>query len=181
LGQKDASNVKPIPNSSQAGAMREGAIDAAWVPEPWGARLIAETGATLIGQEKDLWPGNTFSLTVIVTTPQFLADHTDVVEKILRVHHEWTIRLWQDHQGIYRKQLNDALEKLGSKRLPDDVMDAAMSRTQFTDDPLPDTFATMAQWAYDLEVVRTKPDLSGLFATDLIKRVVAASSVATQP
>ena len=32
LGQPDASNVKTIPNSSQSGAMRDGAIDAAWVP-----------------------------------------------------------------------------------------------------------------------------------------------------
>jgi NitT/TauT family transport system substrate-binding protein len=179
LGQKDASNVKPIANSSQSGAMREGAIDAAWVPEPWGARLIAETGATLIAEEKDLWPGKEFSLTVIITTPQFLADHADVVEKILQVHHQWTVRLSQ-HPEQYQQQLNDELAKLAGKPLPVDILQAAISRTEFTDDALPDTFAAMSQWAYDLEVVKSKPDLTGLFATDLIKKIVGSGST-TKP
>jgi NitT/TauT family transport system substrate-binding protein len=171
LGEPDASNVKEVRNSQQSGMMARGLIDAAWVPEPWGARLISETGAVLVGQEKDVWPNHLFSLTVIVTTPRFLAAHPDVVKEILSVHHGWTRRLSVD-SGQYADQLNDALAGLGGKRLPGDVLRTALSRTVFTDDPLPETFKTVEQWSYDLKFINSAPDLTGLFETGIIQAIV---------
>jgi NitT/TauT family transport system substrate-binding protein len=179
LGQPDADNVKGIPNSQQSGLMARGAIDAAWEPEPWGARLIDQTGAVLVGEEKDLWPNHEFSLTVVVTTPDFLANHSDVLEKILTVHRTWTARLRQNPTN-YAGQLNDALVALGGKKLPENVMQDALKRTEFTDDPLPDTFATMEQWSYNLKFIKSAPPLTGLFATDIINKLDQAPA-ATQP
>src|SRR4051812_5340402 len=65
LKQTNADNVIPIANSEQAAMMARGDIDAAWAPEPWGSRLIAEQSATLVAEEKDLWPGKEFVLTVV--------------------------------------------------------------------------------------------------------------------
>src|SRR5437868_9019709 len=56
LGQKDQSNVIAVPNAEQAAMMSGGQIDASWAPEPWGSFLVAQAGAKVIGQEKDLWP-----------------------------------------------------------------------------------------------------------------------------
>lgn len=179
LGQPDADNVKGIPNSQQSGLMARDAIDAAWEPEPWGARLIDQTGAVLIGEEKDLWPNHEFSLTVVVTTPDFLQNHPDVLETILAVHRTWTQRLKQNPLN-YADQLNDALVSLGGKKLPGTVMQDALKRTEFTDDPLPDTFATMEQWSYDLKFIKSAPPLTGLFATDILQKLDAAPA-ATQP
>lgn len=179
LGQADADNVKGIPNSQQSGLMACGAIDAAWVPEPWGARLMDETGAVLVGEEKDLWPNHEFSLTVVVTTPDFLAAHPEVIEKILSVHHTWTQRL-RENPLQYADQLNDALAALGGKKLPEAVMRGALQRTEFTDDPLPDTFATMEQWSFGLKFIKSAPPLSGLFQTDIMRKLDEAPA-ATQP
>jgi NitT/TauT family transport system substrate-binding protein len=179
LGQPNADNVKEVRNSQQSGMMARGLIDAAWVPEPWGARLISETGATLIGEEKDLWPNHEFSLTVVVTTPEFLAAHSDIVEKFLAVHHHWTQRLNADPTQ-YAAQLNDALVTLGGKKLPVDVMQSALARTKFTDNPLPETFATMEQWSHNLKFISSAPDLTGLFATDIIGKMTGATAT-TQP
>jgi NitT/TauT family transport system substrate-binding protein len=173
LGQSDA-NILAIPNAQQSGAMARGQIDAAWAPEPWGARLISETGATIVAQEKEIWPGNRFALTVIVTTPKFLAEHPDVVGKILAVHHQWTVRL-QTNPAAYADQLNDALAALAGKKLPADILKGAMDRTEFTDDPLPETFATMAQWSADLKYIKSVPDLSGLFETGIMRKIEAGS------
>ena len=65
---------------AQAAMFARGDIDAAWVPEPWGQRLVTESGATLLAEEKDLWPDKQFLLTLVVTTPDFLAKHPDVVQ-----------------------------------------------------------------------------------------------------
>jgi NitT/TauT family transport system substrate-binding protein len=170
LGEPGANNVLPIPNSQQAGMMLRGKIDAAWTPEPWASRLIAETGAVLIGQERYLWPGGKFSLTVVVTTPRFLAEHPDVVEKILTVHHEWTTRL-NENPHAYSDQLNTALAALTGMKLPVSVLQSAMDRTLFTDDALQQTFVTMGQWSADLKFIPAPPDLTGLFQTDIIRKL----------
>ena len=179
LGEADSDNVKEVRNSQQSGMMARGLMDAAWVPEPWGARLINETGAVLVGEERDLWPAHEFSLTVVVTSPEFLAAHPDVIEKILTVHHQWTQRLKAD-PGQYADQLNSALVALGGKRLPADVMRGALARTEFTDDPLPATFSTMEQWSHDLKFISSAPPLTGLFETGIMTKLTGGPAT-SQP
>ena len=48
LHSEDANNVQAIPNAEQLAMMSRGQIDAAWAPEPWGARLEAEAGGKII-------------------------------------------------------------------------------------------------------------------------------------
>jgi NitT/TauT family transport system substrate-binding protein len=179
LGQDNADNVLPIPNSQQSGLMAGGKIDAAWVPEPWGEILIQQDNAVLIAEEKDLWPNKQFTLTVVVTTPQFLADHPDAVAKVLGVHHQWTQRLQSD-PAKYAQQLGDALSALSAgKKISPQILTDSLNHTQFTDDPLPDTFATMAQWSVDLKFIHAPPDLTTLFETGIIKQIAGASPATT--
>ena len=161
LGQADTDNVLAIPNADQASTMARGKIDAAWVPEPWASALQRSAGATVIGAEKDLWPAKTFALTVIVTTPEYLAAHRDVVEKLLAVHRDWTAKLSAD-PAKYAQPLDDALAELSKHRLPAGVVADSLKNVKFTDDPSPATFEADAQWAFDLGFAKDKPDLSGL-------------------
>jgi NitT/TauT family transport system substrate-binding protein len=179
LGQPDADNIVAIPNSQQSGLMERGKIDAAWAPEPWGSRLINDTGAILIGEEKDLWPDHEFTLTVIVTTPKFLAEHPDIIQKVLTVHSRWTARLQANPQQ-YAGQLNDALGALTGKKLPDAVLAGALARTKFTDAALPATFASLGQWSADQQFIKSAPDLTGLFETGIIQSIDAGQP-ATRP
>jgi NitT/TauT family transport system substrate-binding protein len=180
LHQSDLSNVMAVSNAEQSALMARGQIDAAWVPEPWGARLIAETGARLVAEEKDLWPGGRFALTVVVTTPEFLAAHPDVVEKLLAVHHRWTERLRAD-PGKYAPELAKALVGLTGKDLPAGVTEQALRRVEFTDDPLPETFGRMGEWSYELGFLRREPRLDRLTDTGILRRVAAAAGPTTRP
>jgi NitT/TauT family transport system substrate-binding protein len=137
-------------------------IDAAWAPEPWASRLIAEDSATLVAEENDLWPNHQFALTVVVARPDFLRDHKDIVDKILAVHHQWTVKLATDPVSC-KTQLHDALLSLTHADLQDNVLIPALKRTLFTEDPMKDTFTTMAQWAADLRIIKSVPDQSVLF------------------
>ncbi|HET6248387.1 MAG TPA: ABC transporter substrate-binding protein [Tepidisphaeraceae bacterium] len=172
LHQKNFNNIRPIPNAEQSGLMQRGEIDAAWAPEPWGSRLIAESGGHLVGAEKDLWPDHEFALTLVITTPDFLKYHPDVVRRILEVHHRWTARLQQDPQR-YVSQLEDALYAINGKKLPRGVLKSSIKAVKFTDDPLADTIGTMADWAYELDFARTRADVKGLLDTSLMDRIKA--------
>jgi NitT/TauT family transport system substrate-binding protein len=173
LKQSDLTNVVPIENAQQAAMFERGDLDAAWVPEPWGQRLVAETGATLLAEEKDLWPSREFLLTLVVTTPEFLAKRPEVVEAVLKAHRTWTRRL-TDEPEKYQAALGDALFALGGKRLPPGVLPAALKRVRFVDDPGIDTLRTFAIWKHDLGIDRAEADIGGLVDTTALKRASSA-------
>jgi len=136
----------------------------------WGSLLISQAKANLIAEEKDLWPEKQMAITVVVTTPDFLAKHPDVLEKILLVHRQWTQRL-NDDPAKYDPQLDQALFGLTNKRLPKGTLSSALGRVKFTDDPGETTFRTLAQWSYDLGFAKQKPDLTGLFDTTILRKL----------
>ena len=174
LKQPDASNVLGITNAEQAGMMARGQIDAAWAPEPWGSRLLAEVkGSRLIGKEEDLWPDKQFNLALVITTPEFLRKHPETVEKVLQVHRTWTARLAADPEK-YTPLLGEALLKITGKQLPPGVLPAAVKNVRFTDDPLPTTLATMGQWSYELGFLNKPVKVDGLVDLTLLKKLEAA-------
>jgi NitT/TauT family transport system substrate-binding protein len=163
LGQADSENVKPIGNAEQVTMMLQGNIDAAWVPEPWGSLLISKSGATLVGEEKDLWPAKQFDLTVLVTTPEFLAAHGDVIQQLLKVHRDWTSKLNTNPADCVAK-LEAGIASYTGQPLPPGVVASSLSHVKFTTDLSPATFDTNAQWAFDLGFTKEKTDLTGLIA-----------------
>lgn len=170
LKQENVDNVLPVNNTEQLQLLVSGKIDAAWAPEPWGSRLIIEAGGKLIAEEKDLWPEKQFTLTLVVTTPKFLKEHPDVVAKVLRVHTQWTKRL-NDDPAKYQPQLSAALLALTSKKLPPGVIEQALPRIKFTDEPLESTLSAMSQWSYEQKVISQPIKLSGLVDTSILKQL----------
>lgn len=179
LHQPDLENVIPVSNAEQAGMMSRGEIDAAWAAEPWGSFLVAQNGAHVIAEEKDLWPNKRFTLAVVITTPDFLSDHPDIIEKLLRVHVQWTRRL-QEHPVQYVPQLESALFSLTGKKLPKGVVAAGLGRVEFSDEPLQETFQSLSDWSAELEFLPERVDLSGLFDTTILRKVQREAS-STQP
>jgi NitT/TauT family transport system substrate-binding protein len=174
LRQPDAGNVLGIANAEQAGMMARGQIDAAWAPEPWGSRLLAEVaGAKLIGKEEDLWPDKQFNLALVITTPEFLRDHPQTVEKVLQVHRSWTARLAAEPEK-HTPLLGEALLKLTGKQLPAGVLPAAVKNVRFTDDPLPATLETMGRSSYELGFLNEPVKIDGLVDLTLLKKLEAA-------
>jgi NitT/TauT family transport system substrate-binding protein len=174
LKQTDLANVIPVDNAEQAAMFSRGQLDAAWVPEPWGQRLIAEAGATLVAEEKDLWPSKEFVLTEVVTTPEFLEKHRDIVEKILGVHRAWTQRL-RTEPGKYTPQLGEALFSLTGKKLGPGILATALTRVGFVNDPSPDTLRTFAQWKHDVFGSRAAVDLNGLVDSSALEHASSAA------
>lgn len=170
LKETNLNNVIPVANAEQSGLMARGEIDAAWAPEPWAARLVAEAKGKIIGEEKDLWPNKEFTLTLIVTTPEFLAEHPDIVRNVLARHRKITADLKADP----KKQLpaiEAGLFALTNKKLPEGVLADAITRVQFTEDPLEDTLLKMAQWSHEIGFLQEEPKIDGLVDTTLLNEL----------
>jgi NitT/TauT family transport system substrate-binding protein len=172
LGQSSLDDVKPVPNAEQLGQLSRGQIDAAWAPEPWGSYLMLEGGATLVAREEDLWSQGNFATTVVISTPEFLAKHPDVVERLLKVHVDLTESLASE-SSRQLPALKVALFKLTNKQLPTGVLESAIRNVSFTTDPLPHTFDRMADWSYDLKFSRQRTDLKALFDLRALQKLQA--------
>ncbi|HLX60462.1 MAG TPA: aliphatic sulfonate ABC transporter substrate-binding protein [Planctomycetota bacterium] len=162
--------IQPVANAEQVGLFKQKRLDAAWAPEPWASRLIHETGATLLEEEKNLWPEKKFAITLVVVSKRFLDAHPEQVEAFLKAHAaitEFIQKSPEQAAALVNEQLNKEL----GKPLSSEVLKDAFARVKFTTDPLPSTIERMAQWNVDLGFLRTKPDLSGLVDLSILKKL----------
>ncbi|MGH9111327.1 MAG: ABC transporter substrate-binding protein, partial [Acidimicrobiales bacterium] len=56
-------------------AFLDGAIDGAWLPEPWATRLVDEADGHVLLDEADLWPGGEFVTTHLIVSAGYLEEN----------------------------------------------------------------------------------------------------------
>jgi NitT/TauT family transport system substrate-binding protein len=144
---------------------QRGELDAAWLPEPWVARLESETGATLVLNEKSLWPQGRFSTAVVIVRSAFLKEHPELVHAVLTAHREAIVTIQKDPEAA-RGVIGEKLKALTGKPLPDPLLKTALARTELTTDPLKESILTFADWAKALGYLREdRRALTALFVS----------------
>ncbi|WP_224368530.1 ABC transporter substrate-binding protein [Hyalangium versicolor] len=165
--------VVPMSNPDILGQYLQGAIEGAWVPEPWGARMVAEGGGQVLVDERDLWPQRRFPTTVIVTTKKALETRRPQLAALLRVHVRLTER-WHSDPGGFATTVNNAFGKLTSKPLAAPVLKEAFSRLEPSLDPESAALTQAAQHAKELGYL-SSDDISGLVDLSLLNEVRATA------
>lgn len=165
--------IAPQENSQILDAFAAGAIDGAWVPEPNATRLI-EAGATILVDERDLWPDGAFVTTNLIVSPAFLEEHPDVVRRLIEgqvAANEWLNAHPEDAQAV----VEDAIATLSGKALPEGVVAKAWANITFTDDPVATSLITGAEHAAAVGTLEGGvPDLDGLYDLSILNEVLAA-------
>jgi NitT/TauT family transport system substrate-binding protein len=147
-------------------------IDGAWVPEPWGETLVKEGGGKILVDERDLWPPEgKFVTTHIVVRPDYLQNNADVIKKLLEAHINETNWI-NSNKTAAIGPFNVELEKLTGKTLPGDVLNASLSRIDFTYDPIRLSLLQDANDAYKLGFLPEQPDLSGIYDLTILDQVL---------
>lgn len=163
--------IAPGENAQTLQLFKDGKIAGAWLPEPWASRLVIEGGAEVLVDERDLWPGGKFVTTHLVVATAFLEDQPLLVKKLLEAHVEttdWIVANPAEAKTV----VNDALEKLTTKRLKDDVLDRAFANLTVTYDPIATSLVTSAAHAVEAKLL-DKPDLTGIYDLRLLNQVLA--------
>jgi NitT/TauT family transport system substrate-binding protein len=173
-----SAEVIPTDNPQILDLLRQGAIDGAWVPEPWASRLIIDGGAKLFLDERDLWPNGDFVTAHIIVSTKFLQEHPDLVKAWLRAHVE--ITQWEEANPDQAKQLaNDEIKRLTGKALSPQILDAAWSRLRITFDPIAASLVKSAQGAFEAGFLKANPDLSGIYDLKLLNEVLTEKRLPT--
>jgi NitT/TauT family transport system substrate-binding protein len=164
--------VVPMSNPDILGQYLQGAIEGAWVPEPWAARMLAEGGGHILVDERTLWPGGRFPTTVLVTTKKALETKRERIAALLRAHVQLTERWQKDPEG-FATAVNAAFGQLTSKPLQPAVLQDAFSRMQPGLQPDPVALGRAAQHAQELGFIPSS-DVAGIVDTSLLGEVRAS-------
>jgi NitT/TauT family transport system substrate-binding protein len=180
---ENGGNVKVIPanNADIVALMIKKEIDGAWVPEPWGAKLVKEANCKILVDERDLWPNGKFVTAQIVVRTDYLKNHPDVIKKLLGAHVDETTWINQNKDEA-EKVFNIQLEKLTGKTIPVDELHDAFSRLEITYDPVKDSLFKSADNAFELGFLGDKkPDLSKIYDLSLLNETLKEKNLSTIP
>ena len=179
-GYKTAENggnvtVVPVANADILTLFLKKEIDGAWVPEPWATRLVNEANGKIFVDERDLWPpqGKFVTANIIVRT-DYLNQNPDVIKKLLEAHVNETLWINQNKE----KAINDfniELKKLTGKTIANNVLSNALTKLEFTYDPIKVSLFKDANDAYDLGLLakgKSKPDLSNIYDLTILNKVL---------
>jgi NitT/TauT family transport system substrate-binding protein len=164
--------IKPQANADIVTAFQSGAIQGAWVPEPYASRLTALGGVKLV-DERDLWPNGQFVITHLLVSKKFLDAHKDVVKNLVAgsvASNAWIKANPDDAQ----KTVNEALGKLTGKPLDAKLTAAAWPTLTFTDDPLASSLKVGAQHAEEIGLTK-HVDLKDIYDLTLLNEVLKAN------
>ncbi|SFR86806.1 NitT/TauT family transport system substrate-binding protein [Microbacterium sp. cf046] len=169
--------ITPTENAQTLQLFQDGQIDGAWLPEPWVSRLIIDAGAHVLVDEADLWEDGEFPTTVLLVRAEFLEEHPDVVEDLLRGHVaavEWLEDNPDDAAGV----INAAIEKETGKPLSDEVIERSLQNVTFSFDPHADTFETLVENGLAAGTQK-EGSIDGLFDLTLLNGILEADDLDT--
>ncbi|MFE9688313.1 ABC transporter substrate-binding protein [Micromonospora sp. NPDC005806] len=172
--------VVPQENAQTVETFSSGAIDGAWVPEPFVSRLVNAGGKVLV-DERDLWPDKKFVITNLIVSTKFLKAHPDVVKKLVegQVAANEFVNTKPDKA---QQAISDHIGKITGKPLDVKLIKQAWPTLEFTNDPIAASLKTGLDHA--VTVGLTQPvDLNGLYDLSYLNEVLKAQgkSEVTQP
>jgi NitT/TauT family transport system substrate-binding protein len=168
-------SIVPQENAQTLDTFKAGAIDGAWVPEPWVSRLVQEGGGKVLVDEKTLWPGGEFVTTHLIVRTAFLKDHPDAVRRLLEGQVEANDFV-SAHAAEAQTVVNTGIERITGKKLAGPVISAAWKSLTFTDDPIA---ASLKESAAHAEAVGLlKPvTLTGIYDLSVLNKVLQAKGL----
>ena len=167
--------ILPQENPVTIDAFASGAIDGAWVPEPYASRL-ARAGGRVLVDERDLWPDGRFVITNLVVSAGFLDRHRAAVKSLISASVE-SNRYIAANPAEAQQALSTGIGTLTGKPLDLKQVAEAWKSLTFLDDPLADSLRAGAQHAREVGLLNPV-DLKGIYDLSLLNEVLAAQGSA---
>ncbi|MGH3872982.1 MAG: ABC transporter substrate-binding protein [Pseudonocardiaceae bacterium] len=170
--------VSPTKNSDTLQLVKSGTLDGAWVPEPWASRLVTEAGATVLVDERELWPGGQFVSTHLIVRTEFLEKHLQTVEALLRGHVD-AVQWATQNAAEARTAVNNGIKARTGTPLAPGVIDRAWQHLTVTVDPIAASLQRSADNAVTAGVSKEKVDLHGIYELSILNRILTQRGLPT--
>jgi NitT/TauT family transport system substrate-binding protein len=129
--------------------IKKAALDGAWLPEPWATRVVLDTGAVRLVDERELWPERLFPTALLTARSDWVKAQPSLAARLVEAIGDEVDRALR----LPDETCTDAqteLQRLLGKKLPLSLLHEASRWIDFTRDPLPAQLETLAGDAFAL-------------------------------
>lgn len=154
--------ISAVANADVANTMERGDIDAALVPEPWGATLLSQ-GAELVLDYDEVFLEGKYDVAVVVVRKEFLENNPELVEKFLEAHNLATERINSDTDSSL-EIINKELDEATGKSLSESIIKEAFSRIGVSTEINKDSISKFAKISQNQEFIEEIPEDDALYA-----------------
>ena len=157
----------PINPSDVGAAFTANQLDAALVPEPWGA-LLEDRGAVLVGNEKTVWRGGDYPTTVVVVNTQFALENPETVRAFLRGHVK-AVNFVNSSGAAAQTTIAKKLLELTKQKVDPKGLARALKRTRISVNFSLDALKEYADLNREAGFIRDLPDFGKLVNLEYLK------------
>ncbi len=161
--QRIEAEVVPSASADLLALLSRGELAGAWLPEPWSSRAVIELKATVLVDERTLWPDGRFPTTVLAASPDFVEKRPELLERFLSVH-ERAVAAAGTPEG--RTVVAAALAREYKKPVSNEVLERAFAQMSFGTELVPEHFEKLAADAHRLGFLKSA-DVRGLFGKEV--------------
>lgn len=153
--------VSAVANADVANMMARGDIDAALVPEPWGASLLQNGGEVLLDYDEFYMEGK-YNVSVVVVRREFLEENPDVVAKFL-AGHEAATEVINENKENALSVINEELKSATGKALGEDIIAESFEKIGVSTELNRESILDFAQVSMEQGFIDELPDEASLF------------------
>lgn len=156
--------VNATSNADILNLMGNGRVDAALVPEPWGATIEKGGNAEVMLDYDEVFLGGDYPTAVVVASEDFMTEHPDIVKQFLAVHEEATLYINENKEDA-QKIVNNEIRETTGKVLEEDVIAAAFDRIIVSSELNKEAVAKFANISKQEGFIREIPEERDVFTT----------------
>lgn len=165
-GMKPASEggdvtVSAVQNADVANMMERGDIDAALVPEPWGATLLGQ-GAEMLMDYDEIYMQGQYDVAVVVVRKEFMEANPELVEKFLAEHEAATKKVNEDAAAL--NTINEEIDRATGKSLSEAIISEAFGRIGVSTELNRESVMGFASISKEQGLIADLPEEGNLFA-----------------
>ena len=153
--------VSAVANADVANMMERGDVDAALVPEPWGATLLKD-GAELLLDYDEFYMEGKYNVAVVVVRKEFMEENPEVVEKFLAAH-EAASKAINEEKDNALSIINEELKSATGKALGEDIISESFERIGVNTELNKESVLDFAQISKEQGFIDELPDEAALF------------------
>jgi NitT/TauT family transport system substrate-binding protein len=136
--------------------------------------MIQEGKGKVLVDERTLWQGGQYVTTQLIVRTGFLKEHPDVVQHLLEGQVAATDFI-NANATEAKALVNQGIQKLTGKAIPQGVIDAAWPNMTFTNDPVAASLRKGATDAISVGLLDGKTKLDGIYDLTLLNKVLKAA------
>lgn len=163
-------NVIEANNADVVNLMKNGDIDAAIVPEPWGSTITGKSVANTVLDYKEITDNGDYVVTTVIVNKDYMESHEEVVKKFLKAHVDATDYIVQ-YPDEAAKIMNNQLKEDTGKTIEEEIISDSLKSISFSYDFGEESVFEYAQICYDIKFIKDMPD-NGIISDKLINSVL---------